>query len=259
MASAGVGVVAAGLLLCAMVVGQHAMYPRADELTSRNDNVIASMQGQVQHQLLEAAKRHALAEKHEVQSVKLDNAALQEREQAELLKRRATLAKSEAELERARDDVKTAHSKLEVLQSKSDTLLSTARADKSGADDAKEEVMQLEDKAAALSQKAALEEDKIKLVESKQNKAAAALPKVSVADDVVGRQVSNGSAGHIVRDVALCNGPVFGFPSVRPRRDRSAARPALREDRARARESWALLRRASLNGYDGQWGVLDQT
>lgn len=178
MASAGVGLAAAGLLLCALVVGQTMYAPTTGELASSGGDTLASMQGQVQRQLVEAAKRHAMAEKHTTESVKLANAAQQEREQAALLKKRATLAKSEAELEHASDEVKLAHSKVRELRGESETLLATVRRDKSKADGDKEQVMELEDKAGALSEKASEEQDKIEVVQSKQSKAAQALPKL---------------------------------------------------------------------------------
>ena len=48
------------------------------------------MQGEVEDQLVEAAKRHALAERHKTESVRLANAAQEEREHAQLLKKQGT-------------------------------------------------------------------------------------------------------------------------------------------------------------------------
>jgi len=178
MATAGVGIGAAGLLLCALVLGSQPVSAPTNELASSGGDTLASMQGQVQRQLVEAAKRHAMAEKHKTESVKLTNAAQEEREQAALLKKRAVLAKSEAEFQHASDEVKKAHSKVRELRGESQELLVTVKRDQSKADGDKEQVMELEDKAGALSEKASEEQDKIQLVESKQNKAAKALPKL---------------------------------------------------------------------------------
>jgi len=178
MASAGVASVAAGLLLCALLAGP-AMRAPTDELAAAGSGgSLASLQGEVQQQLVEAAKRHADAEKHKTESVELANEAQREREQAALLKKRAVLAKSEAELEHAGDEVRKAHTTVQKLQDDAHTLLSTVTADRSKADKDRETVMELEDKAGALSQKASEEQDKVKLVEAKQSQAAAALPKL---------------------------------------------------------------------------------
>ena len=52
------------------------------------------MQGEIEDQLVEAAKRNALAERHKTEAVRLANAAQEEREHAQLLKKRAVLAQS---------------------------------------------------------------------------------------------------------------------------------------------------------------------
>ena len=181
MSAAALSLLAAALLVCALVLGPASMLPADSMLEDKagaGTDTLASMQGQVQHQLVEAAKRHALAEEHKTEAIKLANAAQQEREQAELLKKRAVLAKNEAELERAGDEVHEAHKQVRKLRAESETLISSMRKDVSKADSEKEKVMELEDKAGALSEKAAEEQDKIKIVEAKQNKAASALPKL---------------------------------------------------------------------------------
>jgi hypothetical protein len=179
MATAALGLLAAALLVSSMLVGPFVLGPPAELAgAGAGADTLASMQSQVQHQLVEAAKRHALAQKHKTESIKLANAAQEEREQAELLKKRAVLAKNEAELEHASDEVHKARKQVSQLRAESDSLLSSVKSDVSKADSERERVMALEDKAGALSEKAAAEEDKIKVVEAKQNKAATALPKL---------------------------------------------------------------------------------
>ena len=174
--AAGVALAAAGIVLCTLV--STALYRSPDELYSGGEDALASMQDQVQHQLVEAAKRHARAEKHKTESIKFENAAQQEREKAELLKKRAELAKSEAELENSEHSVHKTRAKVSKLHEESDRLLATSKQDNSKADADKEAVMMLEDKAGALSQKASEEGDKMKVVQSKERKAAASLPKL---------------------------------------------------------------------------------
>jgi hypothetical protein len=178
MASGGVAAAAAGLLLCVLLAGQTMRTP-ADELAAAGGgDSLAVMQGEVQLQLVKAAKRHAAAEKHKVESVQFANSAQREREQAAVLKKRAVLAKNEAELQHAADEVHQAHATVEKLRADAQTLLGTVKADHNKADTDREIVMELEDKAGALSQKASEEQDTMKLVEAKQSQAAAALPKL---------------------------------------------------------------------------------
>merc|ERR1719409_1556101 len=145
---------------------------------ARGRDGLASMQGEVEDQLVEAAKRHALAERHKTESVRLANAAQEEREHAQLLKKRAALAKREAELQRAGDTVHAARARLRKLRDGAGSLQASEKHERSQADADKEHVMELEDKAAALAQKAAEEKDAIQVVESKQDEAAGALPKL---------------------------------------------------------------------------------
>jgi hypothetical protein len=178
MANGGVAAAATGLLLCALLAGQTMRTP-ADELAAAGGGEsLAAMQDEVQLQLVKAAKRHAAAEKHKVESVQFANSAQREREQAALLKKRAVLAKNEAELQHAADEVHQAHATVEKLRADARTLLGTVKADHNKADKDREIVMELEDKAGALSQKASEEQDTMKLVEAKQSQAAAALPKL---------------------------------------------------------------------------------
>ena len=165
---------------CAMLAG-HRTTPGAAEdalVGARGRDGLASMQGEVEDQLVEAAKRHALAEQHKTESVRLANAAQEEREHAQLLKKRAALAKREAELQHAGDTVHAARARLRKLRDGAGSLQASEKHERSQADADKERVMELEDKAAALAQKAAEEKDAIQVVESKQDEAAGALPKL---------------------------------------------------------------------------------
>merc|ERR1719478_238026 len=145
---------------------------------ARGRDGLASMQGEIEDQLVEAAKRNALAERHKTEAVRLANAAQEEREHAQLLKKRAVLAKREAELQRAGDTVHAARARLRKLRDGAGSLQDSEKHERSQADADKERVMELEDKAAALAQKAAEEKDAIQVVESKQDEAAGALPKL---------------------------------------------------------------------------------
>jgi len=176
MAKGGVAAAATGLLLCALLAGQNMGTP-ADELAGGGDS-LAVMQGEVQLQLVKAAKHHAAAEKHKVESVQFSNSAQREREQAALLRKRAVLAKNEAELQHAADEVHQAHATVKKLRADAQTLLGTVKADHNKADKDREIVTELEDKAGALSQKASEEQDTMRLVDAKQSQAAAALPKL---------------------------------------------------------------------------------
>ena len=178
MANGGVAAAATGLLLCALLAGQTVRTPGDELAAAGGGDSLAAMQDEVQLQLVKAAKRHAAAEKHKVESVQFANSAQREREQAALLKKRAVLAKNEAELQHAADEVHQAHATVEKLRSDAQTLMGTVKADHIKADKDREIVMELEDKAGALSQKASEEQDTMKLVEAKQSQAAAALPKL---------------------------------------------------------------------------------
>jgi membrane protein involved in colicin uptake len=92
------------------------------------DHDLQTMQTEVQRQLVEAAKRRALAKKHHEQAIKLAYSAAEDRTTAEVLKRKADLAKRDAVLTKDTNAAKQAEARVKKLKEKSAQL--DAAADK---------------------------------------------------------------------------------------------------------------------------------
>jgi membrane protein involved in colicin uptake len=117
-------------LTCALVVvwtlSSSAQPPKPDVLESDHD--LEKMQTEVHRQLVEAAKRRALAKKHREQALKLAYKAAEDRITATILKRKAVFAKKEAVLEKDEKATESAENRVKEVKAKSARL--DAAADK---------------------------------------------------------------------------------------------------------------------------------
>jgi len=164
--------------VCAAMINNSVVYEQNDSLAAvqPGSSDLSKMESEVKQQLVEAAKRHALAKKHRMEALRLSATAEEDKQQALLLKRRAELSKREAELHRSENAVSSAQHKVKALKNHAAELEATADKDLSRADQDKEQIMELEDRAGTLNEKASEEADRIKSVESAERKAAADLP-----------------------------------------------------------------------------------
>ena len=100
--------------------------PRPDVLES--DQELEKMQSEVHRQLIEAAKRRALAKKHREQALKLEYSAAEDRTTAKILKRKAIFATKEAVLQK--DETATSKAAAHVKKLKEKAARLDAAADK---------------------------------------------------------------------------------------------------------------------------------
>jgi beta-glucosidase-like glycosyl hydrolase len=97
-----------------------------DELES--DHELEKMQSEVHQQLIEAAKRRALAKKHREQALKLEYSAAEDKTTATILKRKAVYAQKEDVLEKDETATSKAAARVKKLKEKAAQL--DANADK---------------------------------------------------------------------------------------------------------------------------------
>jgi len=177
--AAALGAIGLALLVIAAIVGGVWNFSEPIAAVSA-DATLSQMKNEVQDQLVEAAKRHALAEKHRTQALKLSNTAEEEREKSRLLKAQSLLARRQEKYDKAAKEVREARAAMNKNERLSSKLASDAQEAKAKADADKEKIMELEDKAGNYNEKAMEEADKIKVVEQAESKAAADLPSLLV-------------------------------------------------------------------------------
>jgi len=177
--AAALGAIGLALLVVSAIVGGIWNFSEPVSTVS-TDQTLSQMKNEVQDQLVEAAKRHALAEKHRTQALKLSNVAEEEREKSRLLKAQSLLARRQEKFDKASKEVREARAAMKKNERHSSKLSSDAQEAKAKADADKEKIMELEDKAGNFNEKAMEEADKIKVVEQAESKAAADLPTLLV-------------------------------------------------------------------------------
>ena len=141
-----------------------------------SDAELAKMQQEVKQQLVEAAKRRALAKKHREQAQELAAKAVEDRTAAEVLKRKSAYARTEAAVQSDGNAVKKAEERVRTLKEKAATRDAAADKDEAKADQLKEDILTLDDKAGTLSEQASEELARVAVVHSAAEKEAAGLP-----------------------------------------------------------------------------------
>ncbi len=115
-------------LTCALVVVWTLSSSAQPPDVLESDHDLEKMQTEVHRQLVEAAKRRALAKKHREQALKLAYKAAEDRITATILKRKAVFAEKEAVLEKDEKATESAESRVKEVKAKSARL--DAAADK---------------------------------------------------------------------------------------------------------------------------------
>jgi len=164
---------ACALLACVVYNSQRSS-SETTELES--DHELKAMQDEVREQLVEAAKRRALAKKHREQALKLSYKAAEDRTAAQILRRKGELAKKQAVLSKEKTRANKAEERVKRLKSKAADLDSAADKDAAQADKLKEDVLTLQSKAATLDEKAQEEGSKMTVVREATAKEAASIP-----------------------------------------------------------------------------------